>query len=243
MSNSSGELFFSRYACSPNELGYCGPEVADAFTKVASGHSSVVNFRQAASEFSGVWVYLEILGEMLGRDPLDEELVRGYWVGNDLVDSVDRDNFWDKLNAVISARAGSYWKYLDESLRAEATPTHSFHVLGIYPWTRLLTTGRPEPLEVINSCCIKPAVVLAVNGSFVDIEEQSIQFDGQKLSLAPVVLTTVEVQFNLPIEVGDHVAVHWGKVCDSLSSDEYLRLQHSLSSQVDYVSERLAASL
>ncbi|MBU6265727.1 MAG: hypothetical protein KGM14_05975 [Actinomycetales bacterium] len=242
MSPSTGEILFSRYACSPNELGYCGPEVANAFEHIASGKESSIHFRKAASEFSGVWVYLEILGELLGRDPLDPELVRGYWIGNDLVDSVDIDTFWDKLIAVISARAGSYWKYLDDSLRAEAQPSHAFHVLGIYPWSRLLSTGRPEPVEVLTSCCIRPAVVTAVVDGVVEIDELTFEYIEGQLVPRTQKASSLPVKFNLSPAVGECVAVHWGQICDLLTPEEYVRLSSSLTTQLERVSHRLKQS-
>ena len=242
MSPSTGEILFSRYACSPNELGYCGPEVANAFEHIASGKESSIHFRKAASEFSGVWVYLEILGELLGRDPLDPELVRGYWIGNDLVDSVDIDTFWDKLISIISARAGSYWKYLDDNLRAEAQPSHAFHVLGIYPWSRLLSSGRPEPVEVLTSCCIRPAIVTAITGDLIEVDE--LTFDYVDGILVPRTRRTssLPVKFDLTPAVGEYVAIHWGHICDLLTREEFNRLSSSLTTQLELVSQRLAQS-
>lgn len=241
LSHTEGERLFSRYACSPNELGYCGPEVADAFAEVASGHEVEFSLRPAASQFSGVWVYLVILGKLLGRDPLDAELVRGYWIGNELVDSVDLDAFWAELLAVISARAGSYWSHLNDSLRAEAAPTHAFHVLGVYPWTRLLSTGRPEPLEVLSSCCIRPGRVTAVSAAGVTVDAVDFAYTDGQLSLTEAQLVDAPAPFGDQLAIGDAVALHWGSVCDVLTEAEHDRLRAQLAGQLTLVNTRLAA--
>jgi len=241
MAGLTGEQIFGRYACSPNELGYCGPEVAHAFSDVASGKPSSVDIRQAASEFSGVWIYLEILASLLKRDPLDPEIVRGYWIGNGLVDSVDKAQFWERLIAVISTRAGTYWKYLDASLEREAHPSHAFHVLGIYPWTRLLNSGRQEPVDVVNSCCIRPGVVVSTSEKTAVIEQQEMIFSQGQLHLEKKTITNVPILFEINAQPGESVALHWGSVCDVLTDQEHVRLTNNLVKQISLVNQRLSS--
>lgn len=239
MVGESGLRQFSRYACSPNELGYCGPDVASAFEDVARGREVSIDLRHAATQFSGVWIYLTILGKLLDRDPLDPELVRGYWIGNDLVDSVDRNMFWNELISVIGARAGSYWKHLDDSLRNEAAPTHVFHVLGVYPWTRLLSTGRPEPVVVLSSCCILPGVVTAIGDGVADVDATTFTWQQGALVLGEESLPAVPISFGDDLEVGQSVALHWRGICDRLTPDEADRLKRDLERQLGFVNARV----
>lgn len=240
MESESGERQFSRYACSPNELGYCGPDVASGFEQTARGNHVDFDFRQAASEFSGVWIYLTILGKLLGRDPLDPELVRGYWIGNELIDSVDKTVFWNELISVIGARAGTYWKYLDESLASEAAPTHAFHVLGIYPWTRLLNTGRPEPVDVLTSCCIRPGQVVNISEGGVSVEALTFTYTDGQLRTDVEIVESVPRLFGDHVVVGDWVALHWKSICDIVTKEEAERLKRDLVRQLQLVNSRVS---
>ena len=72
-------VLFARYAFPPNELGYCGP--ADTAPPELASH---------AKEFDGAWPYLRAIAEAAEiGDPLDEEVVRSYWVGGPQLDRVD----------------------------------------------------------------------------------------------------------------------------------------------------------
>lgn len=236
-----GEQLFGRYAFSPNELGYCGPAGAQALAAVARGESVETDVRSVASRFSGAWAYQVVIGGMLGLDPLDEAVVRGYWTGSTATAALDRGEFWERLLAVIGPQAGSYWKYLDDRLAVEAAPNHAFHVLGVYPWTRLLTTGRPEPVEVIDSCCIRPGRVVGVgDDALVEVAAPSLVFTDGGLRLQERAPVKLESLFLPDLAVGDAVALHWGAVCDRLTDAEADLLADQLAEQVARVTARLA---
>ncbi|QWT23119.1 hypothetical protein KPL76_10195 [Subtercola sp. PAMC28395] len=237
-----GEQLFGRYAYSPNELGYCGPAGAAGLAAVARGENAAVDVRGVASRFSGAWAYQVVIADMLGLDPLDAEVVRGYWTGTAATAALDRQEFWARLLAVIGPQAGSYWKHLDAALAVEAAPNHAFHVLGVYPWTRLLTTGRPEPVQVIDSCCIRPATVVGfADEGLVEVEAASLRFTDGVLSFDTVSTTRVESLFVPDLAVGERVALHWGAICDRLTSEEASLLGVQLGDQVRRVNARLSA--
>lgn len=238
----AGERLFARYAFSPNDLGFCGPAGAGALAGVARGEDVDFDVRRAASRFSGAWAYQVVIGDLLGRDPLDEEVVRGYWTGTAETAGLDRGEFWRRLLAVIGPQAGSYWKHLDDKLATEAAPNHAFHVLGVYPWTRLLVTGRPEPVQVIDSCCIRPGRVIAVEADGrLEVSADELVFRDGVLSLQPTVHTGIESLFVPGLAENDGVALHWGAVCDVLDEAQASVLGDQLAEQVERVNRRIAA--
>ena len=124
-----------------------------------------VDVPSLARGFSGAWPYQQVLAELAGiDDPLDERVVRAYWTGNELTDRVGNVRFGSALLERIRPQAGHYWGHLTDDLLAEASPTHAFHVFGVYPWSRLLETGLPEPLNVLDSCRIGWAEVVDGGG-------------------------------------------------------------------------------
>src|ERR1700722_13850597 len=154
----AGERLFARYAYAPNHLGYCGPADTAALAELASTGQTEADVRSIASRFSGAWPYLSGLAEGAGiADPLDERVVRAYWTGSSLLDDVDRPRFWRMLlDRIAAAGAERYWTHLKPALIAEAMPTHGFHVFGVYPRTRLLSSSDPGPaLHVLDSCRLR----------------------------------------------------------------------------------------
>lgn len=164
-------------------------------------------------------------------------------MGSAAVRELDRAVFWKELIGIIGPQAGAYWQYLDDSLAREAAPSHLFHVLGVYPWTRLRATGRPEPLHVLDSCRITPALVLGETGQgTLEVECTELAYDPEprRLSLAGPVRRTVDAPaFLLRSE---HVAMHWGGVCDELTAAEAHGLEQDTAAQLDRLAPRLSMS-
>lgn len=244
---------FSRYAHGPNALGYCGPPVrtgVPGLVDVAIGapEGAAVNVAALARAFSGAWPYQQIIAALAGEpDPLSENVTRAYWTGNALTASIDRQEFGQALVDHIRPLAGHYWSHLGPDLLAEASPTHLFHVLGVYPWSRLLPTGLPEPLQVIDSCRITPATVVAVDGERLRVLSQPMTYAvGSGLSLGS--LTETEVgwlvdgrPFADGIRVGVDVALHWGFACDVLTGVQRDQLEHWTNWQLAQSNPRILA--
>jgi hypothetical protein len=242
-----GHRLFARYAYAPNALGYCGPDGADALRQVASGKDVDADVPALARRFSGAWPYQQVLAELVGvADPLDEAVVRAYWTGNDLTDQVDRTAFGTALLERIKLQAGRYWSHLDEALLVEAAPTHAFHVLAVYPWSRLLGAGAPEPLQVLDSCRIGWATVVAVEADELVVRARHLEYDSKTLSLGGereerIGYRVQGASFLASVAPDDRVAVHWGVACDLLTPDQAERLEWWTRWQLEAVAPRLAA--
>ena len=139
----TGRELFACYAYPPNELGYCGP--ADTAQNELAAH---------AEDFDGAWPYLQAIADAAGiSDPLDDDVVRNYWVGGPLLDKVDPDELLARLR---SAFTGQVTGMLDDICAENALAHHSFHVFVVYPWVRFLDrdpsdtaagdAGLPHPM-------------------------------------------------------------------------------------------------
>jgi len=241
-----GRRLFARYAHAPNALGYCGPAAAAALRDVACGGGEGVDVRAIARQFSGAWPYQEVIAQLSGSgDPLDAAVVRGYWTGNDLTLGLDREAFWRALLARIKPQAGRYWDHLTDELLVEAAPTHAFHVLAVYPWSRLLGAG-PEPLRVLESCRIGWGRGSEVAPDHFVVSSSELEFDGTSLTLGSPHDRKVERlvegrAFVGEATPGDIVALHWGFACDVLSEEEAGALEQSTQWQLSAMAARLAA--
>ena len=244
----TGHRLFAKYAHAPNALGYCGPAGAAALREVASGAGEHVDVPSLARSFSGAWPYQAVLAELAGiDDPLDERVVRGYWTGNHLTDEVGNARFGAALLERIRPQAGHYWGHLADDLLVEAAPTHGFHVFGVYPWSRLLSTGQPEPLNVLDSCRIGWARVIEVDSEDLLAQMAHLEYDDRVLSLGPFREERIPhridgMSFLDSVAPGDYVAVHWGFACDRLSAAEVAQLEQGTAWQLAAMAPRLASS-
>ncbi|MGW0042001.1 DUF6390 family protein [Rhodococcus sp. NPDC003348] len=242
-----GQRLFARYAHAPNALGFCGPAGVAALEHAACGAGDGGAVTDAARRFSGAWPYQELLAELTGiADPLDVRVVRAYWTGSDLTDRVDPHVFGTRLLERLGSAAGHYWTHLTPALLDEAAPTHAFHVFGVYPWSRLLDTGMPQPLQVLDSCRIRWGIVLDVDAASATVRSRPLEFDGARLDLGTerierVQRRTASGTFVPALRVGEQVAMHWGFLCDRLTGDEAERLAAGTVRQLACTNERLAA--
>jgi len=237
----AGAELFARYAYAPNHLGYCGPPAGDV---LRTGTAAQV--RAAARRFSGAWPYLQVLSRMAGiDDPLDPRVVESYWFGGGVGERLDPRAFGAELLAVIGPQAGHYWSHLTADLLDEAAGNHAFHVLGVYPWTRLLGRGADEhPLHVLDSCRITWATVLALRGDEVDVRYRPLSLVGGALRLAEPVVTRIPavVEGYAPapgLRVDDAVALHWGRICGRLERSRLHELRASTVRQLERTNRRL----
>jgi hypothetical protein len=239
----AGERLFARYAHAPNALGYCGPAAAAVLQRSACGLPTEADaVRRVARQFSGVWPYQVLMAGLLGRDPLSEEVGRAYWTGSDLTDEVDDRRLGDLLIERFAAQAGHYWSHLGPELFPEVRPTHAFHVLGVYPWTRLLASGRPEPVLVLDSCRIRAGRVLDVDQDSLLVEVDALVHDGRLWIGEP---SQERVARRTPDGVmaeftsGDWAAIHWSFACDRLSPAQAETLLARTAEQVSLTNARL----
>jgi hypothetical protein len=239
---SLGAEMFARYAHAPNALGYCGPPLGATLRD-----GSVNEVRKAATKFSGAWPYLQVLAKMTGiSDPLDHRLVESYWLGGGVGANLDPGEFFDALLAIIGPQAGHYWSHLTPDLAREAAGNHCFHVFGVYPWTRFLGRGMDEqPLSVLDNCRITCGSVLSRIGGQVDVMCQGLAWDGRALTLSQSSARRLDVWADgysaMPdVAAGDEVALHWGRLCGRLQSDQIQALAESTDRQLRLTNQRLA---
>lgn len=234
-----GAEMFARYACAPNQLGYCGPQD----TRLLMGSRDEIE--QAARQFTGAWPYLEVMSRMTDiPDPLDHRLVDSYWLGGGIGAELSHRSFTTELLKVIAPQAGHYWSHLTEDLVDEAAPNHCFHVFGVYPWSRLLGKGADEhPLSVLDNCRISWATLVSTDATTAVVSAPRLRWVDSVLSLSAPEERPVEIgtRGDIPVRAGDLVALHWGQICDCLTPEQVARLSDSTERQLHATTRRLNA--
>lgn len=230
-----GEILFARYAYPPNRLGGCEPADGAPLPESAKG-APEMGIRNELRSFDGAWAYLETIASSAGLDPLDPRVVEAYWVGNELLDLVDPVVFAKEIRTRFASEAGANWAVLDDPV---ATPVahHSFQVLTVYPWVRLLGRGS-TPLMMLDRCRVRHGEVVSVVGPDAVVRTRPLCWDGQALSLGPPreerARWAQDGRSLLgSVSPGEVVALHWDWICDRLTPDQAAALTARTQAQLD----------
>ena len=169
--------------------------------------------------------------------PLDDDVVRNYWVGGPLLDKVDPDELLTRLR---SAFTGQVTGMLDDITAGNALAHHSFHVFVVYPWVRFLDRDPTTPLQVMQACRVRWGTVESVDDDHVvitsapadircgsaglgDAEHERVRWRKGGTSLAP------------PPVPGAVVAAHWDWVCGTITDTERDALADATSPTLNLV--------
>jgi hypothetical protein len=218
-----GATQFARYAYPPNELGYCGPAGASVLLEHTTSGNAAAEVARRAPEFDGVWAYLEVIGAAAGLEPLHPLVVDAYWLGNELLDSVDPQLLLGTLNHRFRHQAGGVLDRVRVGL--DVLAHHDFHVYAVYPWLRLLGKGGDTPRAVLDSCRIRWGRVLAVDGERLTVESRRLECHGTRLFPGDprpesVRWSAAGMSLHSEPRVGDVVSMHWDWVCERLPPDK-----------------------
>lgn len=228
-----GWELFARFAFPPNELGYCGPPDASV---LLPGHEPG-EITEHAEGFDGAWPYLEEIAAAAGiDDPLDAEVVRGYWVGGPVLATVDSGALGRRLRSAFADQPTGLLDRLDEHALAH----HSFHVFVIYPWVRFLDVDPTTAVRILQACRIRWGVVDSVVDEHTTLLSRPLRFDGGRLHLGAPAPETVRwcregTSLAPPPVPGDTVAAHWDWACGGLADDEVTALAAATSWTLDWV--------
>ncbi len=228
----AGHVLFARYAFPPNELGYCGP--ADTAPPELASH---------ATEFDGAWPYLRAIADAAEiGDPLDEEVVRSYWVGGPLLDKVDPALLLTRLR---SSFQGQVTGLLGDLVGAEgALAHHSLHVFVVYPWVRFLDRDQNTALQVMQDCRIRWGTVESVEADHAVIRSRPLSRDSGVLALSDPVAERVRwakdgASLAPAPAPGDNVSAHWNWLCGTLTDDESAALAAATETTLNLVNAAL----
>ena len=160
-----GNLQFAKYAYAPNKLRYCGPDGNRDIFDYCVAQESDKGLIELLKGFEGAFPYLKLIAKANKiKDPFDERVVEAYWIGNDLLNNVKTNDFYEQLKNRFSKKIDQkMMKWLLPKPAEGAKPHHSFHVLDVYTKTGLIRMGVKSPImETINNCLILPGKVTHV---------------------------------------------------------------------------------
>jgi hypothetical protein len=223
----AGSLRFIRYAFMPNRLRYCGGD--DNRTLFEYGIENVVDggLSPLLRRFTGALPYLQLIARTNGiADPFDPRVVEAYWIGNQLLDTVEvrqlYDNLLERFGKQLQGRAR---ELVLGKAPAGARPHHSFHVLDVH--SRVGELGHS--LHTLDNCRVSWGRVLAVDAAELLVERQPLQLEQGKLVLGEAQRARMVRQvdgrgFADAAQVNDWVSLHWGWVCEVLTPQQHANI-------------------
>jgi len=221
----------SRFAFSPNKLGYCGLDSAQQafYDCIVDGRCSTV--REEVKQFKGLYPYLKTIGEVLDKDWLDYEVVEAYVLGNDCLKKFKVEHY-DLLvkNLADQGLPGFFIEEVAKKKPKAFIPLHLFNVLHI--GVGQITGSVEYNLENVNNCMVRWGKVTEVDMkrelARVKINSLIIPKRG---SQGKYQISNYKYQTNFTpefvpgLQVGDMVAVHWGQVVKVLEDEEVKSLE------------------
>lgn len=222
-----GILRCSRYSFGPNKLHYCGPDAnAEILGYIKAGIKDP-GLTAMLKNFQTLFPYLKYIAQSNNiEDPFDEKVVEAYWVGNSLLDNIDKRKFYDHLLDAhqLKKRLGRQgFEQLTDKLKFGAVPHHSFHVLNIWQRTGHVTTGHT--LESLDNCRIGWGEVEEINGPVITVKTQPLMYGNGRLYLGEAISKTITRQLETTFEieqlkVGDMVTIHWNVPCEVITKKQ-----------------------
>jgi hypothetical protein len=224
-----GLLRFSRYAFMPNRLGYCGGDDNRALYDYAVVSAADRGLAEILARFNGAMPYLRLIARASGiGNPFDARVVEAYWIGNDLLYTVEARQLYEHLTERFNAQLqGRVRDLVLGKAPAGARPHHSFHVLDVYSRTGGDAARR---LSGMDDCRVSWGRVIAIDGASLLVERQPLELHGCQLCLGAArhqrVLRQIEGRgFADSAVIGDWVSLHWGWTCEVITEAQKRRLE------------------
>ncbi|MCX8158478.1 MAG: DUF6390 family protein [Candidatus Diapherotrites archaeon] len=231
----NGLLRACKYSFEPNRLGYCGPNNSFAVFKdfikepTEEKAKEIVNL---LSDFNAFFPYVNLIAEKNKKYVFEEEVVEAYWIGNNLLYKVFKEDIEDlilnKLAALSSLPKEIFEKKVNY-LPEKPLINHSFHVLYINFITRKL-----DPLlKNLDSCLVKPAKVLEIRENSYFVKSYSIYCENKEIGLK-------EKRFRVQkgfvdADEKDLISIHWGLAIEKINDKQKKFLIDTTKSNLRYL--------
>ena len=227
-----GVLRCSRYAFGPNRLHYCGPDANSEIRSYINEGVSDPGLAHLLSEFKTMYPYLKHIADANGiPNPFDERVVEAYWLGNDLLEAIEKKKFYHHLveGQQLKKRLDAKdFERLAAKIGQGAVPNHSFHVLDI--WKRTGNLEKEHTLYSMDECRVSWGRVLATDGPTVTVLTRPLRYALGKLFLGEPIEKKLSRQLQATYDIeqlkrGDIVSIHWSVPCEVINERQVRELE------------------
>ena len=227
-----GIMRCSRYSFGPNRLHYCGPDANKELHDLIESGESNIGLSQILKQFKTLFPYLKYIAGINGiKDPFDSRVVEAYWLGNGLLENVERNTLYrfliDDLRVKDKLKSKEF-VWLEEKIKKGAVPHHSFHILNV--WQQTGHSDMMSDLERMDECRISSGVVTEVKGPEIKVSTEPLVYMNGKFALGSVISKTLtrqlEAEYDIEqIKPGQTVSIHWSVPCEVITPSQALTLR------------------
>ena len=230
--SSQGILRCARYAFMPNKLSFCGPDKNKDLFYYCQNQEVDHGLNLILKEFQVLYPYLKFIAQSNQlKDPFDEKIIEAYWLGNQLLDNVNKSRLYNHLLDEQQLKKKLNKKLLKkvvDKIPLGAKPHHSFHVLSV--WKR---TGNLDVMHTLNSmdlCRISWGKIKKIDLPNLEVEYQPLVLENGRLKLGSIIFQKVLTEINNSgfIEkprLGQWISFHWGFACEVLNNYQVANLK------------------
>ncbi|OHA00673.1 MAG: hypothetical protein A3H71_03490 [Candidatus Sungbacteria bacterium RIFCSPLOWO2_02_FULL_48_13b] len=227
-----GVLKCSRYAFGPNRLHYCGPDANREIFSYIQENQNDAGLEILMKQFRTMYPYLRRIATSNGiQDPFDIRVVEAYWIGNQLLENISRNELYRHLvddHGLKKKLDIKSFTHLTDLIGKGALPHHSFHVFAV--WKRTGHEEKAHTLESMDSCRISWGLVTSTDGPFVTVQRKPLTLQNSKLALGELVserfTRTLDARDDIEsLTTGKIVTIHWGVLCETISKRQATMLQ------------------
>lgn len=216
----------------PNRLGYCGPDENEVLLDACLSNKPSAELIRALEGFQAAYPYLRFIAQSQGfEDPFDYRAVEAYWIGNDTLQAIAPNDFYDHLRQRFEKKfPKEHVKKLFDTKAFAVFPHHALHVFNAFssmkssPEALVNPVGEPDEkvARLMDKCRISWGKVLGLEKGTLKVEYEPLLRQNGKLLLGKPATTEVvaEVQgrsFVSDVKPGDWVSFHWGFACATLT--------------------------
>lgn len=219
-----GTNLFIKYAFAPNKLRFCGPSDNRTIFQYFKSSQSDKGLIELLCKFEGAYPYLEYIAWVNKiPNPFDYRVVESYWIGNELLENVSMNGFYDYLKNRFKGqwKKNSLEKVFAQN-RIGAKPHHSFHVVSTLARKKV----NQKILDHVGDCLIQFGKIIEIKNRVVVVEYDRFVFDNQfkKITSQKKLINNIgDIDFIVDLKKEDIVSFHWGRVCDKLN-DRQIKL-------------------
>ncbi len=241
----NGLIVQAKYSFMPNRIGGCGIQgrTNDIFGYVTENVQDK-GLEELLETFEVAYPYIKFIAHENGiQNPFDARAVEAYWIGNELLDKVDKFKFYRWCHDRYKKQADpKILKLLVGKVPMGALPHHSFHVFNSY----LRGHNFNPVIKYLNECRISSGKILKISDKQVEVETDEIilglgglEFSGP---IKRKVLTKIKGKSFVPdLKVGDYVSIHWGWVCDKMTPQQVKNLKFYSQKQLAFFNDEASA--
>jgi len=222
--NLDGIMRCSRYSFGPNRLHYCGPDANKELHDLIENGENNIGLAHLLKQFKTLFPYLKQIAQANDiSDPFDGKVVEAYWLGNELLDMVEKNMLYRFLvdDLRVKDKIGSReFSWLEEKIKQGAMPHHSFHVFNI--WRQEGHNDSLDDLTRVNECRISSGVVIAVKGPEITVSTEPLIYTNGKFALgeavSKILIRQLESEYDIEqIKPGQIVSIHWSMPCEVIT--------------------------